>query len=69
MRNPRIRRWVLLGIFIGVFIWLVSNTELWETALRFLFPQESQVLHPRAPLLVLVGQHVRLVAISTSWIR
>lgn len=66
MRNPRIRRWVILGIFIAAFIWLVSNTELWETALRFLFPHESQVLHPRAPLLVLVGQHVRLVAISSS---
>ncbi len=38
----------------------------WETALRFLFPNESQVIHPRAILLVLVGEHLELVLISSS---
>ncbi len=38
----------------------------WETALRFVFPNETQVLHPRANLLVLVGEHLKLVFISSS---
>lgn len=34
--------------------------------MRFLFPRESQVVHPRASLLVLVWEHIRLVAISST---
>jgi osmoprotectant transport system permease protein len=34
--------------------------------LRFFFPQENQVLHPRADLLILVWEHIQLVAISSS---
>lgn len=34
--------------------------------MRFLFPRESQVMHPRASLLVLVWEHIRLVAISST---
>jgi osmoprotectant transport system permease protein len=60
------RRWVLLALFGGLFIAVISSTELWETTLRFLFPQESQVLHPRASLIVLVMEHLSLVAISSS---
>ncbi len=45
---------------------LVANLEWWETSLRFFFPQESRVLHPRATLLVLVWEHIRLVAISSA---
>lgn len=66
MRNHKIRRWVILAILTGAFFWFVSNAELWETMLRFFFPGEAQVLHPRASLLVLVGEHLRLVAISSS---
>ncbi|MCH8864103.1 MAG: ABC transporter permease [Chloroflexi bacterium] len=60
------RRWVLLALFSGLFIAVISSTGLWETTLRFLFPQESQVLHPRASLIVLVMEHLSLVAISSS---
>lgn len=66
MHNRQIRRWFLLAVLIGAFFWLISSTELWTTALRFFFPNESQVLHPRASLLVLVLEHLRLVAISSS---
>ena len=66
MKEHRMRRWVLLALFSGLFIAVISSTELWETTLRFLFPQESQVLHPRASLIVLVMEHLSLVAISSS---
>jgi osmoprotectant transport system permease protein len=48
------------------FIVLISNTGWWETTLRFLFPNESSVIHPRASLLVLVWEHVQLVGISSG---
>jgi osmoprotectant transport system permease protein len=66
LREHRRRRWVLLAIFGGLFIAVISSMGLWETALRFLFPQESQVLHPRASLIVLVMEHLGLVALSSS---
>ncbi|MFC1915095.1 ABC transporter permease [Chloroflexota bacterium] len=66
MRNRQKRRWVILAILIGVFAALIANMELWETTLSFLFPLETQVLHPRANLLVLVSEHLGLVAISSS---
>ena len=66
MRNRQISRWIFLAIFIGVFVVLIANMSWWETALRFLFPGESHVIHPRASLLVLVGEHLELVLISSS---
>ncbi len=66
MRNPRTRRWVLLVILIAAFTALIAYMDLWEITLRFLFPQETQVLHPRANLLVLVLEHIELVAISST---
>ncbi len=66
MRKPQIIRWVILAILITAFIALIANTKLWEGALGFLFPQETQVLHPRATLLVLVWEHIQLVIISSS---
>lgn len=56
----------MLAVFGGLFIAIISSSGLWETALRFLFPQESQVLHPRTSLIVLVMEHLSLVAISSS---
>jgi len=66
MLNPQVRRWIVLAILIGAFVVLVANMSWWETALRFLFPNETQVIHPRANLLVLVGEHLELVIISSS---
>ncbi|MBI2980207.1 MAG: ABC transporter permease [Chloroflexi bacterium] len=65
MNNRSIKRWVFLSILLGVFLWLISNTQLWEIILSTLFPQETRVLHPRS-LPVLVWEHVRLVVISSS---
>ncbi len=66
MRNPQTRRWVLLAILIGAFVALIANMGVWEVTLRFLFPQETQVLHPRANLLILVLEHLELVVISST---
>ena len=66
MAKLRIGRWLILVVAIGLFVTLIANMRLWEVTLTFLFPQESQVLHPRASLLVLVGEHIKLVAISST---
>jgi osmoprotectant transport system permease protein len=66
MHNRQVRRWILLAGLIGVFVVLIANMSWWETALRFAFPDETQVLHPRANLLVLIGEHLELVLISSS---
>ena len=66
MSNSQIRRWLILAGLIGAFVALIAQTGLWEVTLRFLFPSETQVLHPRASLLVLVWEHIQLVAISSS---
>ncbi len=66
MPKARIRRWLLLAILVGAFIALIAQVELWEVTLRFLFPQETRVLHPRASLLILVWEHIQLVTISSG---
>lgn len=66
MSCQRARRWILLGVALGAFLVLVTNTGWWETVLRSLFPGETTVIHPRASLLVLVWEHIQLVAISSG---
>jgi osmoprotectant transport system permease protein len=66
MPNRQTRRWIVLAIASAAFIALIASTGIWEASLRFLFPQESQVLHPRASLLTLMVEHLGLVGISSS---
>ena len=66
MNSPQIRRWILLGSMVGLFAILITNIKWWEVSLGFLFPREPSVLHPRASLLVLTWEHIKLVAISSS---
>ena len=66
MDRHKVMRWVLLVVAFGGFLVLVANTGWWETALRFLFPAETTVIHPRASLLVLVWEHIQLVVISSA---
>jgi len=66
MHNRQINRWIFLAIFIGAFVVLITNMSWWENALRFFFLSESQVIYPRTNLLVLVGEHLELVLISSS---
>lgn len=66
MRNRQTRSWIILAVLSVAFVALIANMELWEVTLRFLFPEETRVLHPRANLLVLVLEHLELVGISSS---
>ncbi len=66
MRSRQARRWLILIALFIVFIWLISDMSLWQNVLKFFFPQQTQVLHPRASLLVLVLEHFRLVGISSA---
>jgi osmoprotectant transport system permease protein len=59
-------RWVWLTVGTAAFIIIIANTGWWQAALHFLFPSESPVLHPRASLIVLVWEHVQLVAVSSG---
>lgn len=64
--NRQTLHWLILGSFIALFVVLVVNTGWWESALHFLFPEESSVLHPRGDIMVLVAEHLKLVAISSG---
>lgn len=66
MRPEHRRRWFVLLILAAGFVVLIANDQWWEAVFRALFPEESRVLHPRASVLVLVGEHVLLVLYSSS---
>ena len=66
MANHKLRRWLILAVLTAAFITLMADMTLWQQGLRYLFPQESSVVHPRASLLVLVGEHLELVGISSA---
>lgn len=66
MDHHPLRRWVFLAIGIGAFVALIAPMGLWEVALRFIFPNETEVVYPGASLLTLVWQHIELVAISSG---
>ena len=66
MISKQARRWVFLAVAAGAFLILITNIGWWEATLHFLFPGETTVIYPRASLLVLVWEHIQLVAISSG---
>ena len=66
MISQQARRWVFLAVTGLAFLILIIHIGWWEAALRFFFPGETTVIHPRASLLVLVWEHIQLVAISSG---
>jgi len=66
MTSSVLRRWLIFALIAGAFAVIVANSGWWEWALRRLFPSETVVLHPGAPLITLVWQHIQLVAISSG---
>lgn len=66
MLTPKIKTWIVLIILSGIFVFLISDMNLWQTALGFLFPGYSQVVYPNASLLALTIQHLKLVGISSG---
>lgn len=65
-KRSRVLSWVLLGLFLLAFVLLISNMAWWESFLRWLFPGEKQVLHPRGTLLELVAEHLWMVIVSSG---
>jgi len=59
-------RWIVLGGLSLLFVVAVSQDSWWQQFLASLFPDEAQVLHPRATLLTLVLQHMLLVGLSST---
>lgn len=53
-------------MFGVVFVVLVANTRWWELVFKFAFPGQPGVLFPNVSLLSLVGEHLKLVVISSS---
>ncbi len=66
MLNFHLRRWIILLVLIAAFIILVAQESLWENVLSSLFPDKSEVLHPRASLNTLVWEHIQLVVLSSG---
>jgi osmoprotectant transport system permease protein len=64
--DRRARRWIYLATATAVFFVLVANTGGSQAAFHFLCPGEPTVIHPRASLLVLVWEHIQLVAVSSG---
>jgi osmoprotectant transport system permease protein len=65
-KRSRVLSWVLLGLFLLAFVLLISNMAWWESFLRWFFPGEKQVLHPRGTLLELVAEHLWMVIVSSG---
>lgn len=66
MKKEMIKNWSILAGLIIVFIIMISNINWWESALRFLFPNESTVIYQRISLNVMIVQHIKIVAISSG---
>jgi osmoprotectant transport system permease protein len=64
--SSTVRRWVIYGVFLLLFILLLIFPGGLKTVLTFLFPAETEHIYPRAPLTLLVGEHLLLVGISSS---
>ncbi len=65
-RRVQIVRWLLLAAGAGAFVVIIANLGWWQAFLQYLLPAASPVLYPRANLVVLVWEHIQLVAISSA---
>ena len=63
-KRPEIR-WIWLGVFTSLFVLVVVNGAWWRDGLSFLFPSQTEVLHPSAPLSIFVLEHLQIVGISS----
>lgn len=64
-RNKLIGRWIPVILLTSIFLYLVSDMRIWQLFLGAIFPGESEVIYPRAGLLVLLREHLVLVAVSS----
>jgi osmoprotectant transport system permease protein len=66
MPEQPFKRWVLLAVFTAAFIVLIANMAWWQWMLKTTFVNLGSVIYPRTSLLVLVGEHMQLVAVSSA---
>ncbi len=57
--------WALIILLISLFIYLISNMNLWEQILKTIYPKESTHIYPRANLLILIKEHLFLTIASS----
>jgi osmoprotectant transport system permease protein len=65
MHSNTLKRWLLLAVLTAAFVVLITNMSWWKSALKIVFSNLSSVIYPRANLLVLVGEHMQLVVVSS----
>ncbi len=58
--------WLTFALWALPLLALMAWPPAWELGLRALFPGESEVLYPRAPLPRLLGEHLALVGTSSA---
>jgi osmoprotectant transport system permease protein len=63
--KKKMLRWVWVILFTALYVILIFDTEIWQSILSLLFPDESEVIYPRASLRVLVKEHLVLVMVSS----
>ncbi|MCE5328854.1 ABC transporter permease [bacterium] len=66
MKNPKLKNWLILIILFAFFIVIISNIDWWQRALHFLFRDIENVIYPRVPLIAMLGEHLKLVIISSG---
>jgi osmoprotectant transport system permease protein len=65
MRRRNLGPWAVFGALSAVFLVMTLDRSALAAFLSALFPREGELLYPRASLVVLVGEHLSLAAISS----
>ncbi len=59
------RGWIIFAVFVLIYVLLIIFPGGMKSALSTLFPGDREHIYPRAPLSLLVGEHLLLVGISS----
>jgi osmoprotectant transport system permease protein len=66
VRRRSAARWFsLIAAAVAVGI-VIAHSGWWESVFRAIFPNQAEVLYPRASIAALVGRHLELVFISSA---
>jgi osmoprotectant transport system permease protein len=66
MERVKVKSIVPVAVIAGLFLFLVFNMPVWQTMLGAIFPNETEVVYPRADLSQLLGEHLLLVLVSSA---
>jgi len=62
MKNKKV---IILGSLTLIFVIMVSNTFLFRSLLEFIFNKQKNLIYTRQSMISLVGEHLKLVTISS----